>query len=74
MLANSRPAVLFITLRTKPGRALHKGQQERMIISGLTIKETVVYFYGLTFHFHFWVDRDPKGELVKEKENMASGA
>lgn len=54
--------------------SLHKGQQERMILSGLTIKETVVYFYSPTFHFHFWVDRDPKGELVKEKEKLAYGA
>ena len=42
-----------------------------MLILGLTIKETVVYFYSPTFHFRFWGDRDPKGELGKETEKMA---
>lgn len=74
MLANPKPAVLYITLRNEPGRALHKGPQERMLVLGLTIKGTVVYFHNLTFYFHCWEDSGPKGELVKEREEMASGA
>lgn len=33
---NLRPAVLYITLRNKSGRILHKRQQEEVIILGLT--------------------------------------